>query len=185
MFRCFSLLSLATLLGVSLATTGNSSSLSASEPGVTLPKEVSLTIGDGETFRKALAANKGNVVLVDYWATWCIPCRRKFPHVVELGKKHAKDGLAIVTVSTDDVARQEAVKSYLVKQEATFTNILSKFGTGTKTAETFDIPGDVPFYQLYDRNGKLRYQFSPDPDGIAKGEDVSKMDARILELLAE
>src|SRR5436853_4859701 len=59
---------------------------------------------------------QGQVILVDFWADFCRPCKEKFPHVLALYRKYAKDGLAVVTVSIDDVTDpdvRERVRSFL------------------------------------------------------------------------
>ncbi len=49
-----------------------------------------------------LSAYRGKVVLLDFWATWCEPCREEIPHFVELQKKYGPEGLQIIGVSMDD-----------------------------------------------------------------------------------
>ena len=70
---------------------------------------------------------QGKVVLVDFWADFCRPCKEKFPHVLALHRKYAKDGLAVVSVSIDDVADpdvRERVKLFLQQQSSTCKNLL-------------------------------------------------------------
>src|SRR5581483_7906899 len=49
----------------------------------------------------ALADLRGKVVYVDFWASWCGPCKRSFPWMNELAQRYGKDGLAIVAVNVD------------------------------------------------------------------------------------
>lgn len=145
--------------------------------------EITLTEIDGEGLKAAIAAHQGQVVLVDMWATWCIPCRERFPHVVELSRTHADEGLSVISLSIDDPAEREAVLEFLTEQAATFENFIGTYGLGTEATDAFEYGGEVPFYKLYDRTGELRHQFSGDPrDNI---ESVESMDQRIAELLAE
>jgi thiol-disulfide isomerase/thioredoxin len=145
--------------------------------------EITLSEIDGEGIKAAVAAHAGRVVLVDMWATWCIPCREKFPHVVELHGAHAGDGLSVISLSIDEPGEREAVLTFLTEQNAAFQNFIGTYGLGTEATEAFEYGGEVPFYKLYDRQGTLRHQFSGDPrDSI---EPIENMDQRIAELLAE
>src|SRR5262245_44243217 len=75
-----------------------------------------------------VAKHKGKVVLVDFWATWCGPCVKKFPHLVELHKKYAEKGLVCVSVSMDEYGddgdSREKVQKFLKEKGATFPNFL-------------------------------------------------------------
>lgn len=138
---------------------------------------------DGDGFRAAVAAHSGKVVLVDMWATWCAPCLEKFPHIVALHRQNRDAGLAVISLSVDEVSERESVLRFLSEQQADFDNLLGTYGVGTEAADAFEYGGDVPFYKLYDRQGQLRYQFSPDPrEGI---EPFESLDQRVAELLAE
>lgn len=158
----------------------------ADAPDVAMkPEDVKLEIVDYAGYEKTLARHQGSVVLVDYWATWCLPCVKNFPHIVELGKEHAGEGLAVVSLSVDDPESQADVRQFLAGAGADFENLLSKFGTSTKTGDEFRFGGDVPFYRLYDRQGKLRYQFSNFFEDLENGQPVENIDQRVKELLAE
>jgi thiol-disulfide isomerase/thioredoxin len=78
--------------------------------------------------RGMLRQNAGRVVVVDFWSSTCVPCRRLFPHLVAMRQKYAGLGLVVITVNVDDDARQketpEAVLQFLRTQKATFTNLM-------------------------------------------------------------
>ena len=124
---------------------------------------VVLRIVDAEGFEKILDKNHGKVVLVDFWATWCIPCVEQFPHTVSMERKHRDRGLAVVTVSLDDPEAQELVHAFLERNDAHCQNLLSEYGAGTKALKAFGLPGPIPCYRVYDRAGELRHEFSVDP----------------------
>ena len=57
---------------------------------------------DGKDFH--LASQKGKVILLDFWATWCPPCKVEIPWFVEFQQKYGPQGLAVIGVSVDDPA---------------------------------------------------------------------------------
>ena len=105
-----------------------------------------------------IAKHRGKVVLVDFWATWCLPCVEQLPHTLELGQRLADRGLAVVTVSCDEPTESDRVAKFLsTKQASGATNLISQFGGSPRTMDEFEIAsGAVPFYKLYDRAGRLR-----------------------------
>jgi thiol-disulfide isomerase/thioredoxin len=62
---------------------------------------------------------KGKVLMVDFWASWCIPCKRSFPLMKELHEKYADKGLVIVAVSVDDNRRE--MQKFLADYKTPFT----------------------------------------------------------------
>jgi peroxiredoxin len=86
--------SLLAVLGLALA----AAALPASVVGQAAP---ALTFKDLAGNEVSLAALKGKVVVVDFWATWCPPCRVEIPGYIEMQKKYGQDGLVIVGVSLD------------------------------------------------------------------------------------
>jgi thiol-disulfide isomerase/thioredoxin len=144
-----------------------------------------LVVGDKRILTDWLANSHGNVVLVDFWATWCGPCAEQFPNTIELAKQHKEAGLKVFSVSMDEPEDEPAVSDFLKRKHAQFETLLSRYGIGAEFAKAFEIRGDLPFYRLYDRNGHLRYSFSADPEGIEKCEAIEKIDERVKELLAE
>jgi thiol-disulfide isomerase/thioredoxin len=126
---------------------------------------VELKATDPAGLEKVLADLKAEkkAVFVDFWATWCGPCRKAFPHTVALARKYKADGLVVVTVALeeDESKREDALK-FLTDQGADFTNLLST--TGAEQAfKDFDIgENGIPHYRVYDKSGTLVKKFTND-----------------------
>lgn len=137
--------------------------------------EVNLRPGGADELADLLAKHRGRVVLVDFWATWCVPCVKQFPHTVALHRVLASRGLSVVAVSMDDPEDRKKVLAFLSLQQAPFDHLLSKDGSSQDGFATFDLSGELPCYRIYDRDGALRHQF-PDPEtGAPFGpEDVEE-----------
>ena len=126
---------------------------------------ITVPVVDRAGFNEVLAKHKGQVVLVDYWATWCAPCRKKFPHTVTLAQDHKADGLAVIGVSLDDDEAHEDVVKFLIEQQATFDNLRSKAGASDESFEEFEVPGGtLPCLRLFDREGRVLKTFAIDLD---------------------
>jgi thiol-disulfide isomerase/thioredoxin len=136
------------------------------------PGSVQLRVVDERQFAAALTEQRGKVVLVDFWATWCEPCRVLFPHTVELSRRYADAGLAVVTVSLDDLDAKDDVLRFLGENNAQTINFQSCYGLGTRTIEAFQVGrGAIPYLKLYDRQGKVQKIFGlggemPEPGRI-------------------
>jgi cytochrome c biogenesis protein CcmG, thiol:disulfide interchange protein DsbE len=73
---------------------------SSSTTSHALAPDFNLPQPDGQTLR--LSSYRGKVVLLDFWATWCYPCREETPHLVDLQQKYGDRGLQILGISMDD-----------------------------------------------------------------------------------
>jgi thiol-disulfide isomerase/thioredoxin len=124
---------------------------------------VSLRVADADEYQRQLDTHRGQVVLVDFWATWCMPCVQQFPHTVELAHEYQPRGLAVMTVSMNEPEEEPDVLEFLKRHDADVDNLLSKYGGGSEAIEAFGLPGSVPCYRVYDRHGALRHEFSVDP----------------------
>jgi thiol-disulfide isomerase/thioredoxin len=148
----------------------------AESPAGLKPADIKLVKGDAKSLAAMIAEHKGNVVLVDFWATWCGPCVEGFPHTVEISKKFKEQGVATIAVSFDNLDNEPVVREFLAKQGADFENLLSKYdGVSQEAAVDFDVEA-VPQYRLYDRTGNRRFKWEGKSDEI---------EAKIQELLAE
>ena len=72
----------------------------------------SLTPADEVGYQKLIQSQKGSVVVIDFWATWCKPCRAEMPQLVKLNEKLKARGLKLVTVSSDELASRCTAKKF-------------------------------------------------------------------------
>jgi thiol-disulfide isomerase/thioredoxin len=188
---CFLLLALMALLGCdqpSSGDTGNADKGNSAQPAGTAklqPADVRLKIVDGPGYQAAVDAHQGKVVLVDYWATWCEPCKENFPHIVQLHRQHGDQGLVVLSLSLDHPDEEPIVRAFLAEQQATFDHLLSQFGNSDQSVSAYSYKGAVPLYKLYDRTGALRFHFTQFPEDYENGQDFEELDERVAELLAE
>jgi thiol-disulfide isomerase/thioredoxin len=95
-----------------------------------------------------LAAYKGKVVYLDFWASWCVPCRQSFPWMNQMHRLYGKDGLVVLAVNMDQV-RADA-DTFLRQYPAEFTVRYDREGA---LAQTFKVRG-MPTSVLLGRDGK-------------------------------
>ncbi len=118
---------------------------------------VSLEVVTPAQFSEVIAKHKGKVVFVDFWATWCVPCRKAFPHTVELARKHPEK-LAVVSMALDDADAREDVLDFLKEKGATFDNLMCSFGGSDESYSAYEVPGAaLPYFRIYDRDGSLKH----------------------------
>jgi thiol-disulfide isomerase/thioredoxin len=118
---------------------------------------------DAAGLRRTLAREKGRVVLLNFWATWCVPCREEFPELSKLQTRHGAAGLTVIGVSTDFAKQKEAVRKFLAAQRPSFPNYRKKSGGDDQDfIEAVDPSwgGELPFSVLYDRSGRKVRVFS-------------------------
>jgi thiol-disulfide isomerase/thioredoxin len=155
---------------------------SSVSPSQAPAQAITVRVANVDEFRATLAKFRGRVVLVDFWATWCPSCVEQFPHTVELHRKYAERGLAVVSVSLDEPEAEPQVREFLRRQGASFDNLLSAYGSGVKAIEAFGLAGSVPCFRVYDRSGKLRHEFAVDPRA-ERQFGPADIDAAVVELL--
>lgn len=90
----------------------------------------------------------GKVVLVNFWATWCPPCRKEMPDLDALYKKYKDQGFVVLAISDEQPA---AVQAFLEKHKVSYPILLDP---GDVVHKRFDVMG-IPKSYLYDRDGKL------------------------------
>jgi thiol-disulfide isomerase/thioredoxin len=155
----------------------------AADAGPENPDPVSVSVVTPDHFTEVIAKHKGKVIFVDFWATWCVPCRKAFPHTVELAMKYPEK-LAVVSMALDDADAKEDVLGFLKEQGATFDNLMCSFGGADESYNAYEIPGAaLPYFRIYDREGTLKHTFGYDAEND-KGVDETEVHKAVEALIA-
>jgi thiol-disulfide isomerase/thioredoxin len=160
-------LSLALLLALALP-------LSAGAPGREKVPPFTLTTLDGKQVRSSEL--KGKVVLLDFWATWCIPCIKGLPDLKALAQRMAGEPFILVGVSED--ARREDAAAFVKKNGLSWMQAWD--GTGTIGGGLFKVE-DLPTQVLLDHEGAFLYR----QRGWAPGRSASAIEAQVVKAVAE
>ncbi|MBN2209665.1 MAG: TlpA family protein disulfide reductase [Candidatus Coatesbacteria bacterium] len=144
--------------------------LLAEEAGPVAKAAPEFTLKDVKTGKPvSLSDFKGKVVLIDFWATWCIPCRKAMKFYEELFREKHKEGLVILTISIDQ--REDKVADFLKKRPVSFPVLHDPDKTLMEKYGVLRIPTTF----VIDKDGKIQNKYV----GIV--EKVLK--ARVEELL--
>jgi thiol-disulfide isomerase/thioredoxin len=108
------------------------------------------------SFPKVLATHKGKIVLVDFWATWCVPCRAEMPQLVKLSDKLRARGLDFITVSADEPGNEMAAFKLLIENAVAAPFYVKHVSDDDKFYDLVDPKwaGVMPGMFIYDRSGK-------------------------------
>jgi thiol-disulfide isomerase/thioredoxin len=106
---------------------------------------------------RAVRASSSRAVLVNIWATWCLPCREEFPDLVRLSKNYKAGGLKVIFVSGDFDSQRSQVIEFLAAHGVNGDTYL-KAGRDEEFIDAFnpDWSGALPATFIYDRTGSLR-----------------------------
>jgi cytochrome c biogenesis protein CcmG/thiol:disulfide interchange protein DsbE len=123
----------------------------------------------GRTGRVSLDALRGKVVYVDFWASWCEPCRKSFPWLSALHTRYSAKGLVIVAINLDK--ERTAADAFLEQYPAPFLVAFDPFG---KTAEAFDVPAMPSSYLIGPTGIIMHAQAGFDPKETGRIENLIK-----------
>ena len=123
--------------------------------------EFSLTDLNGQQLR--LSSYKGKVVLLDFWATWCVPCRAEIPEFIALKNKYGAQGFEVIGISMDD--GPDPVRAFYKELKMNYPVVMGD----AKTGELYGGILGLPVCFIIDRNGRI----------VRK--HVGPVDARVLE----
>ena len=140
MLRPFSVLALTTLV----ASLAWAAAVSGPAPGFTLQSR------DGA--QVSLASQKGNVVMINFWATWCVPCRQEMPHLQALYERYSSLGFELLAVNVEK-NNAEGARKWLEETPVTFPVLFDPNNEVTKLYKVQTMPTTV----LIGRDGTMRF----------------------------
>lgn len=125
--------------------------------------DFTLKSADGRNLR--LAEQRGQVVLVNFWASWCGPCRVEMPHLNKIYDKYRASGFTLLAVNIDDDAQVGAATA--ARWGLKFPVLMD---ADKKVSRLYDL-GSMPATVLIDRDGKVRYLHRGYRDGMEETYD--------------
>ncbi len=133
---------------------------------------------DEAGYQKLVAAQKGKAVLINFWATWCEPCRAEMPALAKLHAKLKAKGFILITVSADEPEDEPQARAFLAKSGINGPAYLKQAKNDDKFINSIDPKwsGALPATFLYDKTGKKVQSF------IGEAE-IDTIEAAITKLL--
>ena len=115
---------------------------------------------EGDTV--SLESLRGSVVLLNFWATWCAPCRYETPFLQSLAEEHEAEGLRVVGVSMDTGDADALIREFVEEYGVTYTILADPQMRGMEVYQILGLPGTF----LIDRDGTLRWmRYGPVSEG--------------------
>jgi len=133
----------------------------------------------GEDILRAVRAPGADAVLVNVWATWCVPCRQEFPALVRMQREYGGKGLRLILVSADFESEMPEVVRFLGEQGVDFRTYI-KTGKDMEFIDSLheDWTGALPATFIFDAGGRLRYFWQEEAT-------YATFEQRVLEVLNE
>ncbi len=111
---------------------------------------------DEASFPQTVASKKGKVLLVNFWATWCEPCRKEMPELAKMAASLKAKGLEFITISADEPEDEKAALAFLAKAGVVDPVYAKRAKNDDKFINSIDPKwsGALPALILYDKPGK-------------------------------
>jgi thiol-disulfide isomerase/thioredoxin len=145
-------------IGMFLALCGAAWTQAAAAPDFTL------TNLDGKTH--SLAEFRGKIVVLNFWATWCLPCREEMPMLSKLAPKYDQKDVQFLAASIDDAQTQSKIAHFLEKKKITLAVFT---GATPESLKQFALGEIVPATLILDRDGAPAFRI----EGEASKKDIS------------
>lgn len=134
------------------------------------------TLRDLNKQEVTLSELEGNVVLINFWATWCVPCMVEMPYIEELYTTHKDDGFVVLAISADDARSSSKVKPTVKSKGWSFPVLLD---TQTKVVAQYNPQKTLPYSVLISDTGEKIWEHP----GYTAG-DEEEMKHKVEEAMA-
>lgn len=148
------------------------SSIAEQEAAKTVGREQALTLKDLSGVEQSLAGLKSRIVILNFWATYCIPCRKEMPDLAAIQNEFAAFGVQVIGVNTDDAADRNEVLKFVKETKLNFpiwvdatTEHMIRFGLGAA------LPGTV----IVGRDGRVAKVISGVVDQASLRKEIEKL----------
>ena len=148
------------MFGLFLLSGAAQSAEQASEEQPLAPEFTLQSLAGGEL---SLSDFRGKLVLLNFWATWCMPCRQEMPSMEQLWQKYQNQGLVILAVSTDE-GGPKRVQNFVKKLKLSFPVALDP---DSKVSDVYQVSG-LPVSYLVDREGHLLAEITGSEDWMSE-----------------
>jgi peroxiredoxin len=132
-----------------------------------------LALPDTEGREQSIAQWKGKVLVVNFWATWCAPCREEMPEFVKAQRKFGGRGLQFVGIAVDDVGK---VKDFAAELGLNYPALIGGYGAIELSKSLGNRLGALPFTIIVDRSGRVNHTHL----GPIKEADLNAMIMQLL-----
>ena len=103
----------------------------------------------------------GKTTLINFWATWCVPCRKEMPMLMELHSEYAARGFQVVGIALDEV---QQVNRFIEEINISYPILVGEVDVMATSAAFGNTTGVLPYSVLVDKDGIIRWQYAGDVD---------------------
>lgn len=150
-------------------------SLAAREAKAVVGQEVELKLKDLFGTEQSLNQYKGRIVILNFWATFCVPCREEMPDLALIQNEYAALGVQVIGASTDEVSERPKILQFIKETKVNFPIWM---GAGSADMSRFGLGEALPGTVVLDKNGKIVKVIS----GIVNADDLRKQLDSMLEM---
>jgi peroxiredoxin len=150
-------------------------SIGERERKAAMGKEVPLKLKDLFGTEQSLEQFQGRIVILNFWATFCLPCREEMPDLAKIQNEYAALGVQVIGASTDAAGDRSKVLQFIKETKVNFPIWM---GATTADMQRFGLGGALPGTVVLDKTGKIVRIIS----GVVKAEDLKKQVEGMLEI---